>query len=179
MDSSSNTIETLLSQGRASFRQKQYQLAVDQFQQALESCSQDTAEFAEISNDLAVTLIFLQQASRSLPHLEKALGIYSSSDDPYHCAITLGNRATAYEAMGKHKEALKDYRHAVDLLKNTPHQDEYMLLRKAQSNLQLKKGRFLEAIVSMDAALHKQDPQNIRDRILKWLLNHAVKLGKQ
>lgn len=83
--------------------------------------------------------------------------------------MALGNRAAALEALGRSKEALTAYRDAAERLKALGDNENYAVVKRRISALQVRMGHQIEAVFSMQDALEHQPRLSAREKALKSL----------
>ena len=89
-----------------------------------------------------------------------------------------GNQAAALEALGKLEEAEADYKRSAELLMKLGEDDLHARVMQSLSALQMKQGRQMEALGSMQAGVSGIKRPNLRQRLLKRLLKLPNKLLK-
>ncbi|UCF60822.1 MAG: tetratricopeptide repeat protein [Anaerolineaceae bacterium] len=125
---------------------------------------------AEMASNLSVVLL---KAERPEEALEAATGtpdIFIQSGDQTLAAQALGNLGSALEACGDLDGAENAYRQAADLFESLGETEHQRYTIQALSHLQLRLGRPLEALTSMQHGLESQSRSGVRDRLLRWLL---------
>lgn len=133
---------------------------------------------AEMANNSSVSYLKIGDATRAL---EATLGtdqIFSQANDLENQAIALGNQAAALEALGQLDKALTLYKQSADLLKQTNNRELRSFVLQSISTLQLRLGKFIEAMFTMNAALDFKKTLSIKDRCLKQLLKIPSRLIK-
>ncbi|NTV37491.1 MAG: hypothetical protein HGA53_11115, partial [Anaerolineaceae bacterium] len=88
------------------------------------------------------------------------------------------NQAFALEELKRNDEALQAYQRSSDLLKEAGEKELRSTVLGRISGLQIKMGRQVEAITSMDAALNQKGHLSIKEKFLKDLIEKANKLIK-
>jgi hypothetical protein len=90
--------------------------------------------------------------------------------------MAFGNRAAALNKLNRVDEAISDYAQAADLFKQVGEHDLRAPVLQALSVLQLRSGRRLESLASMNAGLNEYDQPKPRQRLLKKLLDIPSKI---
>ncbi|MBI9046127.1 MAG: hypothetical protein JEZ06_16665 [Anaerolineaceae bacterium] len=139
----------------------------------------DELNAAEMANNKSVALL---QGGNPQKSYEAALGtdlIFKKHADILRQAMALGNQAAALEEMGDLQQALFLYQEASSLLKDSEHKEIRSIILKSISVLQIKTGDQLKSLASMQAALDESPKLNMRERILKKVLNTPFKMMKK
>jgi tetratricopeptide (TPR) repeat protein len=125
---------------------------------------------AEMANNCCVAYLQAGKPGLALEVIDEKDRVFAEVGDRRGLAITLGNRGTAYERLNKIQEALRDYRRSADLLNELGEDDLYISTMQAMSALQLRKGRSLDAVLTMQAGINKIQRPNLKQRLIKKLL---------
>jgi tetratricopeptide (TPR) repeat protein len=168
----------LAEMGLKAFHEKDFLRAEEAFSQAAEAytLSGDELSAAEMANNRSVALL---QAGRLDEALQAASGtaeIFSQANDRLRQAKALGNQAAALDALHRFVEAADYYKQSADLLKDLGELDLRAAVMQSLSTLQLRQGRHLEALATMDAGLDGIKHPNLRQRMVKKLLQAPFKL---
>ncbi len=93
--------------------------------------------------------------------------IFAQAGDIRRQAMALGNQAAALDAMNKSDEAIQYYQQCNELLKqgNDPSLRAYVL--QSLSGLYLRRRRYLDALIVMEAALDIKEHISFREKVLK------------
>jgi uncharacterized protein HemY len=100
--------------------------------------------------------------------------VFASADDIRRQAIALGNQAAALEALGKLDDAVGLYENSADLLKKSGDQELRSTVLQSLSAVQLRLGRQLEAMASMQAGLESIEHPSLKQRIVKKILRSPL-----
>ena len=136
----------------------------------------DELNAAEMANNLSVALL---QAGEAQASLEATLGtpaIFEAANDPRRQAMALGNSAAALDALDRIEEAEEAYKLCIKLFDQLGEQDLRGNVLQSLSKLQLRSGRQIEALTTMQAGMQDVKRPNIRQRMLKKLLDMPFKL---
>jgi tetratricopeptide (TPR) repeat protein len=131
----------------------------------------DFSDAAQMANNSSVSYLRGKNASRALSILEGVDHYFEATGDFRGEAITAGNRAAALEALGRKDESAENYQKAADIFKRIGDDEMYTITMQSLSTLQLRKGRSLAAIATMQAGINQIENPKIIHRILKKLLN--------
>lgn len=155
-----------------------YQEAADQFVQLhmLAVDSDDTLKSAEIANNLAVILLNLNQPEQALKYVQGTAEIFAAAGKQNRSAQAHGNLASVLDALGQTEAAEKAYRQAIQLFEDTGDEDNRTNTLQSLSRLQLRNGRSLEAVGSMQSGLAGKSRLSFKERALKKLMELPFKL---
>ncbi|RME89053.1 MAG: hypothetical protein D6770_05530 [Anaerolineae bacterium] len=169
---SSSSPQELATRGKAAFKEKRFDAAIQAFSQAVTLYEQDgdTLNAAEMKNNLSVALL---QAGRAREALEAVSGtdqVFAEAGDVRRQALALGNQAAALEALGRLDEALTAYQQAADLLADIGEGDLRSSVLQAISALKLRRGKFLDSAISMIGSVESATHPTLLQRFLRFLL---------
>jgi tetratricopeptide (TPR) repeat protein len=158
--------------GQAAFKAGQFLEAARFFDQAASNflAQQDPLTAAEMQNNRSVALL---KAGFPQDALAATLGTdeqFANAGDAYRQAIALGNQAAAYEGLGELDKALSCYQLSSDLLKTLNEKEMRAFVLQNISAVQMRMGKQLEAMASMNTALESKKGLSIREKLLKNLL---------
>lgn len=165
-------------QGESHFRQGEYLAAAQSFDLAMEgfAAQGDEAQRAEMANNSSVAYLQAGQADLALERVADTPEVFARLGDARRQGMALGNRAAAHEALGQFEQALADYRQAATLLQQSGDNENYLQVMKAISTLQLRRGKPLEALTTMQSGVNTVQRPGWKERILKSLLNLPSRL---
>lgn len=172
--------EKLAKQAAAAYGSDDYAKAVILYKNAsqLYKDAGDELMAAEMDNNLSVTLLKMKDAEAALQAAAGTDLLFEEAGDVNRQAIAIANQAAAMEALDQLDEALKHYQLASDLLKQSGNKQMRSYVLQAISALQLRTGKQLQAMASMDAALDNKGKLSLKERLLRKLLNTQKKLMK-
>jgi tetratricopeptide (TPR) repeat protein len=134
---------------------------------------------AEMSNNLCVCLLEMDQASEALAVVRETPITFHKEGNQLLKAQALGNRAMAKTAMGQMAEAEADYRAAAELFRDLGHKEGLQYTMQALSKIQLQQGRTMEALNAMQSVLDSKSKPSIKERFLSWLFKLPMRfLGR-
>jgi tetratricopeptide (TPR) repeat protein len=170
--------EQLEKQGMQAFKGRHFDDAARAFRQArlgYEQQGQDVMA-AQAANGLCVALLQAGKHEQALEAVRGTPEILDQAGETALAAQATGNLASALEACGHSAEAESAYRKAADDFAKLGNPENRAHTLKALSQLQLRRGRPLEASVSMQAALEAQPHAGFRQRWLRRLLEWPFRL---
>jgi len=165
-------------QAQTAYQKGDYQQAADLFQAAALAyqAQGQPAMAAEMANNQSVALL---QAGEAQAALDAATGtdvVFEGEGDRLKKAMAIGNQAAALDALGRLEEAEEHYQHCAELLFKLGEEQMRAQVMQALSSLQLRSGRQLEALASMQAGLDTLERPTMRQRFLKRLLSIPKKI---
>lgn len=171
-------VEQIISEAQDAYRAGEYQAAVQFFKVAEESfeTQDDLARAAEMKNNQSVVLLKMGKKQAAFDVVDPTISIFEHSGDKKYLAMAYGNRAAALDALGDTESAISDYQFAADQFKRTGENDLYAHTMQAISAIQLRTGKSLEALATMQAGIGKIEHPNLKHRVLKKILNLPFRL---
>jgi tetratricopeptide (TPR) repeat protein len=148
-----------------------YQAAAQGYQEADEPLLA-----AEMRNNASVAHLQAGEAETALQIVEGTPSVFAAAGDLRRHGMALGNRGSALEALGRLQEAAEAYQQSADLLKQVGETELHGRVMQSLSALQLRTGHQLEALATMNAGLDGISKPNLRQRLLKRLLQMPYKL---
>jgi tetratricopeptide (TPR) repeat protein len=133
-------------------------------------------EAAEAANNLCVALLGLGRPSQALDAVRSTPGIFEQVGLFPQAALAHGNLAAALEACGNLPEAELAYERAIALLTQVGDSENRATCQAALSRIQLRRGRPLEALSSVQASLAGRERVGVPQRLLRGLLKVPFRL---
>ncbi|HEY46621.1 MAG TPA: tetratricopeptide repeat protein [Anaerolineae bacterium] len=167
--SSPNELERL---ALNAFRENRLDEAIQAFTTARQAFLAEGNEVkaAEMASSLSVVLLKTKRPEEALEAATGAPEIFIQSGEETLAAQALGNLGSALEACGDLKGAEEAYRQAAELFENLGDTEHHRYTMQSLSHLQLRLGRPLEALGTMQHSLDSQSRPGVRDRLLRCLL---------
>ena len=174
-------IDAIAKQARAAYQAGDYVAAIKAYDQArctaLDSGDEPLA--AEMANNLSVAYLQNNQPSEAL---SVALGtdlVFEACGDIAKQGMALGNIGTAYEELKQWDQAADHYQRAIELLEQAGETEFRGIMQKSLAAIQIRQGKHLEGLISMQQSFDGQKKLTPRERWLKRLLRLPFKfLGK-
>lgn len=166
------TLDKLKEKGLKAFNDQKYQEAINYFSQAstgFES-SGDMLSVAEIANDLCLCYLKTGDSQKASEVVLGTEEVFEKAGDKRRQAIALANQGAAMESLHKFDPAVEKYEASSRLFKEIGNLEERALVLKSLSELHLKMGHQLDAMVTMQIALDNQKKPSLIERFLKKLL---------
>lgn len=133
-------------------------------------------EAAELKNNASVAFLLSGENQSALDVVLNTEKVFFDKGNLKLAGMALGNQASAYEALGKHDQALELYEKAAKTLDEAGEKNLRVYILKQSSSIKLKQGRYLESLASMNLALQNNTPLSPKEKILKKLTNIVFKL---
>jgi len=131
---------------------------------------------AEMANNCCVALLQAGENQAALAALEGIEDIFIKAGDRIRQAMTLGNKATALEALNILEEAELTYWKASKIFNELGETELRLPLMQSISLIQLRTGRQLQAVTSMYAGVDNIEKPTLKQRFLKRLLGIPIQL---
>ncbi len=170
--------EQLETEGKSAYGEKDYQQAADLFLAAEEGyrLKGEAVKAAEMANNRCVALIQAGENQDALDAVKDTIEIFEQDGETLLQAMALGNRASAYQALGELDLAIADYEQAEQLFRQLGKKDLRLDVSKSLSALQMRQGKTLEALGTMQAGVAEIERPTLKQRILKKLLSLPSRL---
>ncbi|MEK6221693.1 MAG: hypothetical protein N2D54_05545 [Chloroflexota bacterium] len=176
-----NTPEQLSQEATSAYQKGDYAQAAISFSAAAEiyDSSNQPLMSAEMRNNQSVALLLAKDAQGAYQAVAGLEVVFIKAGDMQKLGITYGNQGAALEALDKLEEAEEKYKLSADKLMKAGESDLYAELMKSISTLQLRAGRQLEAIASMQSGVEDIKNPSLKNRLLKKLLKIPSSLIKK
>jgi tetratricopeptide (TPR) repeat protein len=161
-----------------SYRSGRFEESIERFKELRQQYlnEQNPSKAAEIANNLCVVMLAAKQPQMALEAVGDTPQYFISQGDEIHAAQAYGNLASALEACGQISAAKDAYHQAMDLFEKLGDSDNYSSTLQALSHLQLRQGKPLDALSTMQGGLESMPKPRIRDRVLRKLLKWPFRL---
>lgn len=169
--SSQLSADNFSKQGKEAYQTGDFATAVGRFLEARTTYEQagDVTAAAEEANNLSVALLKGGNAKASLEAAQGTDLIFKQAGDIRRQGYALGNQAAALEAMGQRSQAETKYVECAALLEQIDDRDMLPHVKKSISQLRMRSGDSLGAVISMQEALGGKRKLSFTERILKKL----------
>ena len=164
--------------GNRAYREGDFQEAERAFAKAAAGFSEqdDVLRAAEMANNRSVVLLKAGRPQEALEAAQDTDFVFETNGDIQRQAMAIGNQAAAMEALDQRDQALTNYQRCADLLTEIGDHELRVSVMQSISALQMRSGRYMEAIATMQDGLVNLDNPNLRQRILKKLLSIPINL---
>jgi tetratricopeptide (TPR) repeat protein len=136
----------------------------------------DELKAAEMGNNACVAFLKAGNPRLALEAVDGTAQTFDRLGDTKRAAQAMGNQASALEANGRTDEAERAYAAAADRFKKLGEAEARADTLKALSQLQLKRGRAIDALASMQQGLEGSQKLSIRERFLRWLARIPMRI---
>jgi tetratricopeptide (TPR) repeat protein len=155
------------------YRQGRHGEAAERFEAARRAylASGDRAKGAEMANNLCVALLQAGRPAEALRAVEGTPEVFASLGDGLAEGQAYGNLGAALHASGAYDAAEAAYQTCADLLARAGAHEARAHALRALSEVQLRRGRPLEALGSMQRGLEDSPRPGLRERWLRRLLD--------
>jgi len=126
---------------------------------------------AEMANNQSVALLQAGDAQGAFDVASGTEAVFEEGGDQLKAAMAIGNQAAALDALNQLPQAEELYQRCADMLKNLGEEQLRAQVMQSLSALQLRSGRQLEALASMQAGVNSIEKPTLRQRMLKKLLD--------
>jgi tetratricopeptide (TPR) repeat protein len=172
------TLESLAQRALQDFRQGRFADAAEGFRsvQEQQAAAGNACAAAEAANNRSVALL---QAGRPEEARRAVLGtpeVFDRAGDAARAAQAIGNLATAAEACGDLTAAESGYQEAARRFADQGDPESQAVVLTSLSRLQLKRGRPLDALSTLQAGIERKPRRGLRDRWLQRLLDLPSRL---
>lgn len=166
--------------GKKAYEKGDYLEAARYFESAANgfTAKGDDIQAAEMSNNQSVALLQGKDYQGALDAVKGTEEIFENTADRAKWGMAVGNRAAALDALDQFEDAEAAYTLSADLLLSAGGEDLQAVVMQSLSALQLRKGRPLEALASMQTGVNKIEHPSLKQRILKKLLSLPIKYIK-
>jgi tetratricopeptide (TPR) repeat protein len=167
-----SSAKQLAEQGTQAYQRGDFAQAATLFNESASSYEAEGnhLDAAEMKNNLSVALL---QADQPQAALDAALGtdqLFADANDLRRQGLALGNQAAALEALHRLDEAVERYQQSAELLAQSGEDQMRAVVMKALSAVQLKRGKTIDALASMQSGLSGIQKPSFFQRILKKIL---------
>ncbi|MEN6481148.1 MAG: hypothetical protein ABFD29_03105 [Anaerolineaceae bacterium] len=168
----------LAKKAESCYKDEDFQQAAELYARAAQTYMDlgEPANAAEMKNNQSVALLQAGDAQNAYFFAKGTDLTFAEAGDKRRQAMALGNQAAALEELKKKDEALKLYQEAALIFEEINEKDLRAYVLKRISALQVRNGKQLNALASMNAALINKEKLTFQEKILKWLTNTVFKL---
>lgn len=162
----------LTQEGKTAYEREEYEAAARAFEAAERGYAAlgDALNAAEMANNRSVTLLQMGNAQASLDAVGNTPEVFAQAKDTRRHAMALGNKAAALAELGQREEAEKLYWECARLLNEIGETALRASVLQAISRLQMRSGRVMEAVASMQSGLEQVEKPSWIQKMLKKLL---------
>jgi tetratricopeptide (TPR) repeat protein len=174
-------IEDIVKQAHASYKSEEFIEAAKRFDAAAKAytATGDLLTAAEMQNNQSVALLKSGKAPEALDAVRGTDAVFEAAGDSKRQAMAYGNIAAALDELHHPIEAMQYYTQSADILKQIGEHDLRAYVLERISALQLRTGKRIESLVTMEAAIDSKAKPSFKDRLLKGLMGIIHRLSGQ
>lgn len=178
MNETRSSPSDLAKAAKSSFERDDLGAAIEGFRTAKDGYYQagDHLMAAEMANNLSVALLKADRPQEGLEEVRDTPQIFLGAEDELRTAMAYGNLASALEANTELESAERALEDAIRIFKKIGDKEHLMHSVRALSQLQLRRGRPLEAVTTMQGGLDQQSKLNVKNRLLRSILSIPSRL---
>lgn len=168
----------LAEEGKAAYQRGDYLASARAFESAGEgfTTAGDALNAAEMANNSSVAYLQAGEAESALRTVEGTAAVFAAAGDLRRQGMALGNLGAALEALNRLDEAQEAYQQSADVLQQAGEMDLRVHVMQSLSGLQLRTGRQLQALATMQAGLEGVERPSAKQRLMKQFLKVPFKL---
>ncbi len=165
--------QQLASEGKAAYQRGNFSEAAQVFEAAAQGFTSagDALSAAEMANNRSVALLQAKDPEGALRAVEGTDAIFCAAGDARRQGMSLANRGAALEALGRLDAAIADYESAAELFKQIGEHPLRAPLMQSLATLQLRTGRHLQGLATMQSGLEETEKPSAPQSFLKKLLS--------
>jgi tetratricopeptide (TPR) repeat protein len=172
------SLAQMLVNAKSAYEAEEFEQAAQWYERASHEYTilNDPLQAAEMANNRSVAILRSGDPQNAFSVAKGTDQIFAQAGDQHRQAMALGNQAAALEAMGQIDQAIQYYQRSNDLLKQLNDQPLRAYVLQSLSGLYLRRRRYLDSLVVMEAALEIKENLSLREKLLKKLLQVVSKL---
>jgi len=162
----------LAEQGQQAFSAKKLDQAADFFSAAASGfeAANDPLKAAEMKNNLSVALLKMGKAQEAWDAVAETDKVFEAAGDIRRQGLAIGNQAAALEELGQISEAQAAFERSAALFAEAGESDLRSIVLQSIAMLKLKRGKLMEAGLSMIGSIDSAPHPTIMQNILRFLL---------
>ena len=125
---------------------------------------------AEMKNNQSVALLQAGDAQGSFDSAHGTAQVFFASGDFRRQGMAFGNEATALTSLGRLDEAMQSYRLSAEALEKAGEDQLRATVMQALAGIQLRKGKIMDALLSMQIGLAGVKQPSLKQKILRGML---------
>lgn len=155
-----------------SFQAGDFTLAANLFDEAASAflASGNELDAAEMKNNKSVALLQAGDAAGAFESAQNTADIFYRNGDYRRQGMAHANEASALEALGRIQEALQAYQLAAEALEHAGEDQLRANVLQQMAGLQLRQGKYFEALYSMRVGLAGLRKPTLKQKILRVIL---------
>lgn len=172
--------QQLADEGQAEYRKGEYLSAARLYKAAADGFLASGNELlaAEMANNCSVAFLNGGNAEGALDAAMGTYMVFANKGDTLRQAMAIGNQAAALEKLKRWDEAVTAYKKSAEMLEELKEFELRAYVLQSISSLQMRKSHYLEAYATMREGVMRLDKPNIKQRLLKSLMQLPFKFLK-
>jgi tetratricopeptide (TPR) repeat protein len=168
----------LKTQGLQLFQADRLAEAADKFLEAAQAFTAegDKGAAAEMMNNVGVVRLAEKNWEAALTAVQGTPEVFHELGDQMREAQAMSNLANAHDGAGRLDDAARLYERAIDLFAELGETENRAACWKALSGVQIKQGKQLQAVASMQAGLKLSPKLSAKEKAYKSVLDQAMKM---
>ena len=169
----------LAKEAKSQYQKGEFLEAAGSFQAAQQGFLEqnDRLNAAEMANNASVAFLQADMAEAAYAAAKGTPDVFAELGDLTRQAMALGNLGSAAEALGKRDEASDLFQQSANILSQTGEDQLRAAVMQSLSMLQLKSGRQLEALTTMQSGLNGVKRPNPKQSFIKKLLRIPIDMA--
>lgn len=178
----SEDAKKLQDKGIAAYQKKNYEQAVQFFNQAQAAYEQAGTRDKAVEMQVNIGLVHraLGENQQALDIMTGALSVFQEMGDALRAAQVLGNMGGVYAALGDHEQAYNCYIQAADTFQELGEKKMHADTLIAISTLQVKERKFIAGADTYEEGMKGLEKLSPQQRVLRWAMrrrNQVMKRG--
>jgi len=168
----------LVKEGKEAYARGDFTTAAQLFQTAAQgyATTGDKLSEAEMLNNCGVAYLRAGDGKAAFQAINGTPATFANAGDIRRQGLALGNLGDALDSVGRKQEAIPIYEQSADLLEQAGEEEMRAHVLQSLSKLQLRSGRQIEALATMEAGLEGFKKPSLKQRFLKKLLRIPFKM---
>jgi tetratricopeptide (TPR) repeat protein len=164
--------QEMAEQAKKTYQAGDYVQAAQEFAEAAAAytSADDALMSAEMKNNQSVALLLAGEAQAALDALEGTDKLFADSEDFRRQGMALANQASALQVLKKLKESMENYQKAALALEKAGEGDLRADVMQQLSMLYLRRFKFYDAVITLQAGLAGVKNPNLKQRLMKKIL---------
>lgn len=177
----SDDAKKLQDKGIAAYQKKNYEQAVQLFNQAQQAYEAAGQKDKAIEMQVNIGLVHraLGENQQALDIMSGALTVFQELGDSLRAAQVLGNMGGVYAALGDHEQAYNCYLQAADTFEELGEKKMHADTMIALSTLQVKERKFIAGADTYEKALDGLEKLTPQQRVLRWAMRRRNQVLKR
>lgn len=170
-------IQELVELARAAYQRRDFLNAARLYSDAAQQLQiqGEALQAAEMANNASVSWLQAGDAQQALSAVVGTDSVFAASGDIKKQAMAIGNQAAALEYLRRFDEALALYQRSAELLSQVGESELRAYVMQAISKVQFRKGKYFEALATMQSGVEGLQHPNLRQRFLRRLLQFPMR----